>query len=353
MNELNNPYFYLILVWVLIIFLAFYLFLRYNKEFIINKVYSLLKIKKKEIEEGIKEELKKVIVYFSLGLLVNKLLTLIPIVNEILNYLIVNHEIIKISLLNVINAILVFLILNSFVNILIYLIYNYLDEELIKRANLDDLIKYLGVIINITISLVFLGLNLALLIPIAGALGIGIGFALQDFLKNLIAGLVILFSKLIKKGDYIKIGNLEGYVKEINLRSTIIRTLTNEEIIIPNSLITQGALINYSLSDPLIKISVPFGVSYFSDIDKVLRIAKEVSSKYSKGEPRVFIKEYGQSSINFEIWVWVDITKESLLEIKSKIYHDLFKEFKKEGIEIPFTQMDIWFKNELRIKQEK
>ncbi|MEO2154563.1 MAG: hypothetical protein ABGW69_02035, partial [Nanoarchaeota archaeon] len=203
-SEFNNPYFYLILVWVLIIFLAFYFFLRYNKEFIINKVYSLLKIKKKEIEESIKEELKKVIVYFSLGLLVNKLLTLIPVVNEILNYLIVDHEIIKISLLNVINAILVFLILNSFVNILIYLIYNYLDEELIKRANLDDLIKYLGVIINITISLVFLGLNLALLIPIAGALGIGIGFALQDFLKNLIAGLVILFSKLIKKGDYIK-----------------------------------------------------------------------------------------------------------------------------------------------------
>ncbi|MEO2154564.1 MAG: mechanosensitive ion channel domain-containing protein, partial [Nanoarchaeota archaeon] len=150
-----------------------------------------------------------------------------------------------------------------------------------------------------------------------------------------------------------KIDNLEGYVKEINLRSTIIRTLTNEEIIIPNSLITQGALINYSLSDPLIKIPIPFGVSYFSDIDKVLKIAKEVSFKYSKGEPRVFIKEYGQNSVNFEIWVWVDITKESLLEIKSKIYHDLFKKFKKEGIEIPFTQIDIWFKNELRIKQEK
>ena len=298
------------------------------------------------------------LIFFTIfsGLLINKLAEFVPVIGKVLNFPIVNTKIIQITILSFINALLTYILIKKLVELAVLLLdlslqYSKNFQEELDNLNLDDILNYLGTLVALTISLVILGLNFTLLLPVAGALGLGFGFALQDLLKNVISGLIIIFGRVIKKGDYVKFNDLEGYVKEINLRTTIIKTPNNEEIVIPNSIITDSPLINYSLSSPEIKVDLPFGVSYNSDIKKIFEIVKKVASKFSLREPEVYFLGFGDSSLDFKARVWINIKKETPFNVKTKFYSELFEEFKKEGVEIPYPQLDVWFKNELKIKK--
>ncbi len=210
---------------------------------------------------------------------------------------------------------------------------------------LDTTFKYTFIAIGFLISLNVVGIDLRYFLVFAGAAGIGIGLGFQHLAANIISGFTIIFGGKIRKGDWIEMENELGVVTDIYLRATKIRTRNNIEHIVPNSNLISNTITNYSLSSPMIRIELPVGVSYRSDPQQVTTILLEVAekepmiSKFQKSIVR-FVA-YGDSSINFELLVWIDIRVTPRRSVRSALYFEIFEEFRKVGIEIPFPQRDI------------
>jgi small-conductance mechanosensitive channel len=205
--------------------------------------------------------------------------------------------------------------------------------------------KYTFIAIGVLISLKVVGLDLRFLLVFAGAAGIGIGLGLQHIAANIISGFTIIFGGKIRKGDWLEVEKGLGVVTDIYLRATKVRTRDNIEYLIPNSNLISSTIVNYSLSSPMIRIDLPVGVSYRSDPQQVKKILLEVAekepmvSKYQK--PEVRFSEYGDSSINFNLLIWIDVRVTPRRAVRSALYFTIFEELKKAGIEIPFPQRDI------------
>jgi small-conductance mechanosensitive channel len=210
---------------------------------------------------------------------------------------------------------------------------------------LNTFFKYLTFAIGFLIALKIMGINLRFLLVFAGALGIGIGLGLQNMAANVISGFTIIFGAKIRKGDWIEVGETLGVVTDIYLRATKVRDRDNIEYLIPNSNFISSTIVNYSLSSPMIRIELPVGVSYSSDPKEVEKILLEVAEKepmvekYQRPEVRFF--EYADSSINFELLIWIDVRKTARRKVRSALYFAIFEEFRKAGIEIPFPQRDV------------
>ena len=210
---------------------------------------------------------------------------------------------------------------------------------------LDTSLKCVVIAIGGLISLKVVGLDLRFLLVFAGAAGIGIGLGLQHTAANVISGFAIIFGGKIRKGDWIEVEKGLGMVTDIYLRATKVRTRDNIEYLVPNSNLLSNTIVNYSLSSPMIRIDLPVGVSYRSDPRQVKKILLEVAekepmvSKYKK--PMVRFIQYGDSSIDFELLIWIDVRVTPRRNVRSSLYFEIFKEFKKAGIEIPFPQRDI------------
>lgn len=213
---------------------------------------------------------------------------------------------------------------------------------------LNTLIKYVSLIIGFLISLNIVGLNLRFLLVFAGAIGIGVGLGLQNLAGNVLSGFTIIFGGKIRKGDWIEVGETLGTVTDIYLRATKVRTRDNVEYLIPNSELISKTIVNYSLSSPMIRINLPVGVSYKADPHEVEKILLEVAereplvSKFKK--PIVRFMAYAESSINFDLLIWIDVRYVPRREVRSTLYFAIFDAFKKAGIEIPFPQRDIHVK---------
>ena len=210
---------------------------------------------------------------------------------------------------------------------------------------LNTFFRYLSLAVGFFISISLVGIDLRFLLVFAGAAGIGIGLGLQSMAANIISGFTIIFGGKIRKGDWIEVGDTLGSVSDIYLRATKIRTRDNIEYLVPNADLISKTIVNYSLSSPLIRIAIPVGVSYNADPRDVERIILEVAEKevlVSKDEePLVRFVEYGDSSINFELLVWIDVRAVPRRKVKSSLYFAIFDELKKAGIEIPFPQRDV------------
>ncbi|UCE54287.1 MAG: mechanosensitive ion channel [Desulfobacterales bacterium] len=210
---------------------------------------------------------------------------------------------------------------------------------------LDTTFKYTFIAIGVLISFKVVGLDLRFLLVFAGAAGIGIGLGLQHIAANIISGFTIIFGGKIRKGDWLEVEKGLGVVTDIYLRATKVRTRDNIEYLIPNSNLISSTIVNYSLSSPMIRIDLPVGVSYRSDPQQVKKILLEVAekepmvSKYQK--PEVRFSEYGDSSINFNLLIWIDVRVTPRRAVRSALYFAIFEELKKAGIEIPFPQRDI------------
>jgi small-conductance mechanosensitive channel len=212
------------------------------------------------------------------------------------------------------------------------------------RYTLSRLAQYLLIVVGLTVSLKFLHVDLTALAVVFGALGVGIGFGLQNLVANFVAGLVILFERPIEVGDRIKLDGVEGNVRDISFRSTTVVTNDNIVIIVPNSSILNNNVTNWSHGDPRVRIHVPVGVAYGSDVQKVretlIDVAKKTEGVLDDPEPAVFFLEFGDSSLNFDLLVWTEDPVHHR-RLRSILNFAIDGAFRSRGIEIPFPQRDL------------
>lgn len=217
-----------------------------------------------------------------------------------------------------------------------------LDES--KSYTVIHITHYLIMIIGAIVSFQFIGIDLSGLAVIFGLLSVGIGFGLQNVTSNFIAGIILLFERPISIGDRVIVGDIEGDVEEISIRSTKIRTLNNVYIIVPNSHFVSGSVINWSHADNKTRIEVPVGVSYHSDLDTVITALLEVATEngvvLKNPEPDVLLREFGDSSWNMVLRVWIPDPKQHHI-IRSDLNKAIVRKFRKHNVEIPFPQRDV------------
>lgn len=212
------------------------------------------------------------------------------------------------------------------------------------------LTHYAVIIIALFIALSSIGLDFGNLALVAGALSVGIGFGLQSIVNNFVSGLIILFEHTLRVGDYIELDTgLTGTVKSINVRSTLINTNDNIDIVVPNSEFVSTRLTNWTLGERILRVRIPFGVAYGSDKDVVKKAALEAAADVSytltnmRGrEPDVWLVEYGDSSLNFLLLVWVNRQgARRPTRTRAAYLWALETKLHEYGIEIPFPQRDL------------
>ena len=233
------------------------------------------------------------------------------------------------------------------------------STSIATRTMLANLGYYFLVAITFVFGLKSVGIDLSSLTILVGALSVGIGFGLQNIVSNFISGIILIFEKSIQVGNIIEIGSgLRGKVNQINMRSSVITTFDNIDIIIPNATLIQGNVINLTFSDDVRRLHVPFGIAYGSDIENVIKIILDTLEKSnliyiktnSEKSPKVRMTLMGASSIDFELLVWISenpnedgIGSSSMSDFLIFIYNTL----QENSIEMPFPQMDVHFKRKI------
>jgi small-conductance mechanosensitive channel len=227
----------------------------------------------------------------------------------------------------------------------IYKVLSKSKTDLGVRIAVGTIVRYIILVIGFVIVLQTVGIDLSTLTILAGALGIGIGFGLQNITNNFVSGIIILFERPIKVGDRIEVGAIRGDVVRISMRSTEVVTNDNISIIVPNSEFISSTVTNWSHIDRNVRLNFPIGVSYKSDPEQVrktlLQVADENPGVLKEPKSDVLIEEFGDNSISFNLRVW---TREFINRpgvLKSQVYYEILKKFKQNNIEIPFPQRDI------------
>jgi len=209
---------------------------------------------------------------------------------------------------------------------------------------------YTIVILGVFIALNSIGINFGNLALVAGALSVGIGFGLQSIVNNFVSGLIILFERSLRVGDYIELDTgLTGTVKAINVRSTLINTNDNIDIVVPNSEFVTTRLTNWTLGERILRVRIPFGVAYGSDKKLVQQAAMEAAEEvpytltHMPGrETRVWLVEYGDNSLNFLLLAWVNRQgARRPTRTRAAYLWALETKLREHGIEIPFPQRDL------------
>jgi small-conductance mechanosensitive channel len=224
----------------------------------------------------------------------------------------------------------------------------------ISSSGRDTLLTLTGYLVY-TVAALFafgmMGMDYTKLALIFGALSVGIGFGLQNIVSNFISGLILLFERPIRIGDWVVVGGIEGYVRKINIRATVIETFDMAEIIVPNSEFISGQVTNWTLDSLVGRVVVPVGVSYGSNAQQVkdilLDVARanpEVITNGRAPEPSVIFREFGDSSLNFQLRCFLK-NVDKRLGILSELNFAIDKAFREAGIEIPFPQRDLHIKN--------
>jgi potassium efflux system protein len=188
------------------------------------------------------------------------------------------------------------------------------------------------------------GIDLSRITILVGALGVGIGFGLQNIVNNFISGLILLFERPIQMGDTIEVGGLMGNVQVIGIRASTVRTFDGAEVIVPNADLISTQVTNWTLSDKLRRIEVPIGVAYGSDPKQVLTILREVATRHPRlltnPEPAALFVGFGDSSLDFSLRAWT-AEFETWLHIRSDLYTQIYEALAEAGIAIPFPQRDL------------
>jgi len=215
-----------------------------------------------------------------------------------------------------------------------------------------SLTKYIIITIGLFLAFMSLGVDFNKFAILIGALGVGIGFGLQNLVNNFISGIVLIFERPIQTGDVIKVGEITGTVKKIGIRASVVRTFDGAEIIVPNGNLISSELTNWTFSDRFRRMDIQVGVEYGSNVEKVkellLQAGKDIDGVLDRPSPIVLFNNFGNSSLDFTLRSW---TKDfdNWLAIESALRFEINKLFEENDIVIPFPQTDINFKNNLLI----
>ena len=220
-----------------------------------------------------------------------------------------------------------------------------------------SIISYVAFIVALFFSLLVAGVDFTGLAIIIGALSVGIGLGLQTIFNNFISGIILLLEKPIKPGDRIVVGETEGFVKKIRIRSTQIATLAKEDVIVPNAELMTSQVTNYMFRDRLWRVSCRIGVVYGSDVELVKKILLEIASQHSSivhegaNEPIVLFREFADSSLVFELWCIINDVNQKFV-VQSELNFAINQAFKQHSITIAFPQRDVHIRDYVATKAE-
>jgi small-conductance mechanosensitive channel len=229
----------------------------------------------------------------------------------------------------------------------------FLFNRVLAQSGLDRALQYaiaqiianVVLVVGVLIVLENTGIHLGALTVFAGAVGVGVGFGLQNIASNFISGLVILAERPITIGDRVEVAGITGQVHQIRARSTVIRTNDNIMMIVPNTKFIDSPVTNWTYGDPRVRFRIPVGVAYGSDISKVrealLAAGRENPNTLKDPAPSVFLKKFGDNSIDFQLVVWSSEMSARPSRYRSDLNFAIEQKFREAGIEIAFPQRDL------------
>jgi small-conductance mechanosensitive channel len=222
-------------------------------------------------------------------------------------------------------------------------------DEGVQHA-LDRLLHYAVVALGAFVALDNLGVSITALAGVGAILAVGIGFGLQNIAQNFVSGLILLLERPVKKGDFVEVGDVRGTVRDIRARATVVTTLDNVDIIVPNGQFITEAVTNETYGDKRVRVRVTVGVAYGSDTarvrDTLLRIAEARPDVLPEPPPQVLFKDFGESSLDFELLTWLSDPRDENA-VASEMRFAIDQAFRAEGIEIPFPQRDLHLRSGL------
>lgn len=222
-------------------------------------------------------------------------------------------------------------------------------------AAISLVVRYFIIGFGIVLALSSLGIDLSKFNLMAGALGLGIGFGLQTVISNFVSGLILVFERPIHVGDTVEVNNLLGTVNRIGVRSSSIITFDGAEVVVPNNNLIANDLINWTLSDSIKRVEILIGTTYGSDPNQILEIlmnaAMSNKDTLKNPAPQALFSQFGESSLDFKLRFWVHY--EVGLQAKSDVSIEVYNQFAKHGIEIPFPQRDLHIKDMPATKKDQ
>jgi len=251
-----------------------------------------------------------------------------------------------------VEMVLMMLIVLYLTTLISWVILAFVDSQIMAPRKMDIGVKeslkrltHYGLFtVGFLIAVSMAGLDLQKFTIVAGALGVGIGFGMQNIVNNFVSGLILLFERPVKIGDTVTIGEEWGVISRIGLRSTIVETFDRSEIIVPNADLISQKVTNWTYSSKMVRVNLPVGVAYGSSLEMVLGIlnkaAKEHPDVLKHPAPNTIFESFGNSSIDFMLRFWVH-TIDDRLKVRSDVAVIVDRMFREEGITIPFPQQDL------------
>jgi len=226
-----------------------------------------------------------------------------------------------------------------------------IDEVLLRsrvewgvRVSIGRLVHYVLVFLGFLLALLTLGFKFTELTILLSALGVGIGFGLQSIVNNFISGLILLFERPVRVGDIIELDGKWSEIKRIGLRSTTVQTFDQADVIVPNADLVTNQVTNWTLSNRQARLIIPVGVAYGSNVPLVMETLTTCARANSKvaqtPPPQVLFLGFGDSSLDFELRVWV-VDVGDRLTVKSELHQEVDRSFREAGIVIAFPQRDV------------
>lgn len=208
---------------------------------------------------------------------------------------------------------------------------------------LDSIVRVIGYVLVILAALPALGISTGTVtLGLSAVIGLILGFGLQDTWTNMAAGVWLAIIRPFNKGDFVEVAGYSGIIEGIGVMSTVLKTFDNVVITIPNKNVWGAPIVNYT-REPIRRITLDVGVAYGTDLDKAINVAMKVIKSHPKvleqPEPAVVVTELADSSVNLQLRAWVK--KEDYGATKADLVKAIYEEFSKNGIEIPFPQLDV------------
>ena len=212
---------------------------------------------------------------------------------------------------------------------------------------ISKVIYYILLVLAFLVALVNAGMELNKFTLITGALGVGVGFGLQNIVNNFVSGLILLLERPIRVGDTVEMKGLVGRVRRIGARSSTIHTFQDAEVIVPNSDLISNEVINWTLSSLRRRVDIPVGVAYGTDPERMLALLHEVTSSHpgvvESPKTEAYFIGFGDSALNFELRFWT--YREDWFQLKSEVAVSLMKALRESKIEVPFPQRELHFRS--------